>query len=159
MTEDFALQQVLRNGRAVDCEKRFLRSLTVIVDRASDDLFAGTTFAEYQHGHMLRRHSTDRSVDFLHRRALPDQQLIAHTRILIGWQFRRSPHQSTGFSSGLHQRNQSFRAEGLQNVFERPGLHGLNRSSSGPLSSHENDWNPCVGLMELMKQVQPREIR
>ena len=40
VAEKLALEKLLRNGRAVDCEKALRTSLTVMMNRAGDEFFA-----------------------------------------------------------------------------------------------------------------------
>lgn len=49
VAEQFTLEQVLRNRRAVNCDERPASHLAVIVQRASKEIFADPAFTGDQH--------------------------------------------------------------------------------------------------------------
>ncbi len=154
MTEEFTLQQVFRNGRAVDREKRLFGSLTVIINRAGDHLFARSAFAKNQDSDVLGRDASDSSIDFLHCGAMTDQQVAAGVGRVVCGDFCRPPHEPTGFCSGLNKWKQCLGTKRLQNVFEGTGLHGMNCRVRRTLASHKNHGNSSIGFLKLLKQIE-----
>src|ERR1700745_93469 len=70
MSEEFAFQQVKRNGRAVQLYEWAPASWTDIVNRAGDQLLTRTTLSEYQHGGISGCHSFPLREDRLQLRAV-----------------------------------------------------------------------------------------
>ena len=79
MAEQFALQQILGNRRAIDGDERFLRPVAMLVNRPRNQFLARPGFAANQHVHRLRRHSSDFLVNFLHRRAPANDRIARRT--------------------------------------------------------------------------------
>ena len=69
VAEQFAFQEVFRNGRAVETNIIFIGARTEMMDGASHQLLARAALAENQHGGISRRHSLDKlaQVDHLGR--------------------------------------------------------------------------------------------
>src|SRR5207237_10873007 len=57
--EHLALDQVARDGRAVDANERLSPSRTGVVDRAGDQLFARARFSSDKHSSLNGRHERD----------------------------------------------------------------------------------------------------
>src|SRR5262249_16685656 len=77
VAEQLALQQRLRDGRAVDGEKRRLGPGAVLVEGAGHQLLAGAALAGDEHGHVLVGHPADGLVDVAHGRAAADDGVAA----------------------------------------------------------------------------------
>src|SRR5206468_5079144 len=72
VAEQLALQQVLRDGCAVEGQEWGLSAGAVLVDSAGDELLAGATLPGDQRGKGLVGNTTDGLVRFLHPRAAAD---------------------------------------------------------------------------------------
>ena len=75
VAEQFALQERLGNGRAVDGQEGGSAAAAVMVDGASDQFLARAAFPQDQHVHILRSHAADLLADGLHGRAAADQPI------------------------------------------------------------------------------------
>src|SRR5262249_17183103 len=75
VTEEFALQQCFRDRSAVDCNKRPLCPVAVLVNRARDEFLARARLATDQHINWLGRNTPDLLVNGLHDATLADQRL------------------------------------------------------------------------------------
>src|SRR5258706_9234915 len=73
VTEQFAFQQVLRDGRAIDCDKRGFGARAMLVDGAGDKFFARPRFAPDEDGDGPGGDAANFLVDVLHRAARADQ--------------------------------------------------------------------------------------
>src|ERR1019366_10435641 len=76
MSEELRLDELLRNGSAIDVDERLLRALRQTVQRPRDDLLAAAVLAGDQDAAVRRRRRPDLLVELLHRLALADQQLF-----------------------------------------------------------------------------------
>ena len=74
MAEQLGLDQLLRQGRAVDEDERLVRAQTVPVDQAGDELLAGAAFALDQHGHVAARDLLRHLDHLAHGLVVADQQ-------------------------------------------------------------------------------------
>ena len=81
VSEEFALEQTLRDRRAVDRDERLRRAAAREVDGARDDFLAGAALAADQHARAAARDLADQREDLAHRGALADQ--LAHRRGLV----------------------------------------------------------------------------
>jgi hypothetical protein len=66
VAEHLVLDQVGRNGAAVDREEGLLATARELVDRPGDDLLAGAALAHQQHGRFRGCHAGDAVVHVLH---------------------------------------------------------------------------------------------
>ena len=80
VAEQFAFQQVLRDGGAVDRDKRRLGAGAVLVDGAGDQFLARPGFAPDEHGDGLGGDAADFLADVLHRAAGADERGSARDR-------------------------------------------------------------------------------
>ena len=76
MAEHFAFQQGFRDGGAVDCDERMLRSWTVAVDGTGHHFFPGAALAFDQDGGVRGSHAPDEFVDLLHARTAADHVVL-----------------------------------------------------------------------------------
>src|SRR5262249_54559261 len=74
MAEELVLEQILRQGGAVDRHGTMLRARGQLMDRARNELLAGTGLAEDQHIRIGRCHGLDEREDLAHRVALADHE-------------------------------------------------------------------------------------
>jgi hypothetical protein len=75
VTEELALEQSRRNGRAVDLDERPIATVTPIVDGTGHQLLSGPGLAEDEDGRIRRSHDLDVPQDTTQRRALADDVL------------------------------------------------------------------------------------
>src|SRR5208282_521238 len=73
VSEELSLDQVLRQGGAIDADKGFLRSGSQSDNRSSHKFLSGSTLATDQHCTRALGYARDRIVDVLHRFAAADQ--------------------------------------------------------------------------------------
>ena len=80
MAEQFTFEQVLRDGGAIDCDKRRFGARAVLVDGAGDKLLARSCFAPDEHGDGLGGDAADFLAHVLHRAARADEGCAALDR-------------------------------------------------------------------------------
>src|SRR5438270_8113570 len=76
MTEQFRLDQLFGNRRAVDVDERLIGARRQSMQRSRDDLFAAAVFAVDQHAARRRRRAANLLLEFFHRLAFADEQLF-----------------------------------------------------------------------------------
>ena len=116
MTEEFALEQLARDRRAVDLDQWSFPPFALPMDRPGDQLLAGSGFAQDQHARLRRSEQRDLLEQFADRRAPADYRIAA----------RRSLHfvaQQAVFR--LQTSPQTF------DFFERPGIGNRDRGVVG----------------------------
>ncbi len=75
VSEERALDQLLRNRGEVDRDKRRIRSPARTMDQPGEELFSCAAFAEDEHGHRRGRDSLHALDDFARRRTWSDDEL------------------------------------------------------------------------------------
>ena len=107
VAEDLALEQRLRNRRAVDRDERKRRARAELVDRLRDQLLAGARLAGDQHRRAGRRRLLDHLVDLPHLRAVADQRSeravlaqLTPQRLHLAQRLRAARRSCRGESSG-----------------------------------------------------------
>src|SRR5690606_10224554 len=75
VTEQLAFDQILRNGGAVDRDKRLRGTRAVLMNAARDELLAGSAFPRDKHGDIAERDLADRLENLLHRLGTADDPL------------------------------------------------------------------------------------
>ena len=72
VTEELALDELLRDRRAVHGDHRLAGASRAVVDRARDELLARAALAEHENRRVRGRDALDASIDVAHRRAAAD---------------------------------------------------------------------------------------
>ncbi len=105
VAEQFAFQQVRRNGAAVDRHERAIAARRALVDRARHHFLAGTRFTQHQHGGIERGHLFDHGAQCGHRRTVAGRPLILHgTGLMLGIQALEAGAAQKGFHLRVAQR-------------------------------------------------------
>src|SRR5438094_10436273 len=77
VTEQFGLDQLGRHGRAVQGDERPHPPPALVMNRASDQLFARARLAEYTNARLASGHAVHLSHDALHHSRSPHQLVLA----------------------------------------------------------------------------------
>jgi hypothetical protein len=73
MAEEFALEQLPRNGRAIDSNQRAIFASAAAVDFVGHQFFARSGLAQNEHGSFRGSDDINLADDVFQRRTLPDQ--------------------------------------------------------------------------------------
>ncbi len=76
MSEQFALQQGLSDGGAVNGDKRFVGAAAIGVNRSRHQFFSRAALARDQHCRVPPRHAGNKIIDFVHCLAFPDHAVV-----------------------------------------------------------------------------------
>ena len=155
VAEQLALQQVLRDGGAVEGQERSLSAGAVLVDGAGDKLLAGATLPGDQHGKGLVGDTADGLVRFLHPRAAADDgfagELFVRRRLRDDG---RLAHQPGDFERLADHAVQLLQIDRLEQVVVRPVPHRLDGRVGRPGHGDHDDRDAGVDSPELSQDVQ-----
>ncbi len=159
VTEDLALEQRLRNGRAVHRHEGSVPPRGQLVQGARDQLLAGAALASDQHGGGRGRGQLDEAVDRLHGRAGPHQ--LADAPDLLD-----APSEQRDLAGGLrpldrlgHQQLEPGDVDGLRQKVVRALLHGGHRRVDAPLPAQQDDRREGQLFPEGAEQGEPILLR
>ena len=138
VTEQFALNEVVGNRRAVYRDEGFRRSVAMLPNRARDQFFARAALARDHHRDIARGHLTDDLKHVLHRRRTPHDALAIVVRVDGGFVVADCPHIGVGLEGVFRQRQHFGRIKRLHHIIERPIFHRLDRGLSGAKGRHQH---------------------
>ena len=134
MAEQFALNQIARNGGHVDGDERSALPLAIVVQRSRDQFLAGAGLAGNHHRKIGLHQPGENPENVLHRRGAADDRHHLDGRRLhvlappLGFGERTSD-----------DRHQFAQVEGLGQIFVGAALGGLDRGDEGVLRAHDDD--------------------
>ncbi len=162
VAEQLGLQQVAGDRRTVHRHEGPAGPRGVMMDRVGDEFLARPALAQDQHGQVAVRDAPDGLVDFPHRAALADDGLLG-SHLLQGRRGRggMAPGDANCLNGALDERFDLVDVEGLDQVIERPQLHGGDGVLHGALAG--DDGHQQIGeaaLLPLQKgpAVVPRQV-
>ena len=134
VAEQFALDEVARNGRHVDGDEGAFLALAVIVQRAGHQFLAGAGLAVDHHGEVGLHQARERAIDFLHRRRAPDERhaldLLGRAGVAV---LARLGHRAADDADQL------LEVEGLRQIVIGAALRRADRGHEGVLRAHDDD--------------------
>ena len=138
MAEQFALQQALRNGRAVHRQEGTRGTRAGLVDEPGRQLLAGARFTADEYRVVGLGHGNDGAVQPLHGRPLSHQGGAAvlqgdHLPEAVVFRQQAAALQSLG-----RHPEQLVRFDGLGEKIVGPGVQGLDRDLDGAVSSEHH---------------------
>ena len=136
VAEQLALDQLARDRRHVDRDKRAVAALAVIVQRAGDQFLAGAALADDHHRQVGAHQPGDHAIDLLHRRRAADQRQLLFAVVLVGLVDRRVGRRG---QRALDDIDQFAQVERLGQVFEGAALGRLDRGQQRVLRAHHDD--------------------
>ena len=101
--EEFALQQRVRDGRAIDGDERLVRPVAVLVNRPRDQFLAGAGRAADEDSRGRGGHAADFLVDRLHGAAVADDGRAIQTRFAHIDRLRHQPAAGHGRGDQIEQ--------------------------------------------------------
>ena len=150
MAEQLGLNQVSRNGRHVDRDKRPGLALAKLMQRIGNQFLAGARLAEDQNGQIGLHHAGKHTVNILHCGGAPDQRhffagFIARLHLAGGLGFReRTP----GDANKLSQ------IERLGQIVIGPLFRRPHRGHESILRTHQNDWQGRAHFLDARQKIE-----
>ncbi len=145
MAEQLALQQFLRDGSAIDGNKRFVPPIAVEMDGVGDELLARPAFPQDEHCGVTLGDPLDGPVELLHGRALAHDLVVSLALLDLRAQ------ESVFLLEGVEllcplENDQDFIQLGrLGEIIEGPSLDRLNGRFDGSVAGEHHDQG--VGLV------------
>ena len=142
VAEEFAFQQVFRQGRAVDGHKRVVLAAAVEMERAGYQLLARAALALDEDGAVGVGHLGDQIIDLLHLRAGADDVLkfVAVLELLL--EIDVFAHGALEIERPLDGHLELVDFERFCYVIIRPELHGLHGGFHGSIpGDHDHGWH------------------
>ena len=136
MAEQLALEQVRRDGRAVDRDERLVLAVAVLPQCAGHEFLAGAGLAQDQNGNGLLGHAADLLVNGLHGAALADERNLP--RRLHAQRDLFPPAPAGGRGTGQDGK-QLLHLEGFENIVERAAPRRLDRRLGRAMRRHQHD--------------------
>src|SRR5262249_10903186 len=153
VAEQFALQQGLRDGGAVDSQKGGRGPSAVVVQSAADQLFASAALAEDQNGDVLAGHAAKALVHLLHGRGTTDYTMprVRHLRVAENGRYVPKASQLQG---ALPQLTQLVKVDRLEQVLEGAALHGFDSRLRGRVGRDDDDRQSGIDLTDAVEDLQ-----
>ena len=160
--EQLALEQRLRDGRAVQPHVRLLPPLAGVVNRSRDQLLAGSALAENQDRGLGRANRPDHFAQLLQAVAVPDDvvQLVAEGQPRL--ELFILPDELVPLGAPVDGVQQLLRLERLGEVIDRAGLDRLHRQfrrGVGGDHQHRQVGPSLVSFTEEIVAAHPLEPR
>ena len=159
MTEEFALEQVLRDGCAIDGHERLFGSAAILENGAGHQFLAGTTFTGDQRGGIRGSQLPDELKDLLHRSAAADHSQFVVLLLQLRAYGNRLPRVPGRLQRIGDQLLESGDIEGLEEVIVGPQFHGLDGRLRGAVGRHEDDRKLGIELANAPQGFQTVEPR
>ena len=138
VAEQFGLEQVLLQRRAVHLDEVAVVAQRVVVRRAGNQLLAGARFAANQHGGVALGHLLDDVQHVLQRRAGPDDLVELVDVVLRAAEVIELVPQALHFQRLLDLDLHLLDLERLLHVVEGAGLHRLDRGVDRAERGHQD---------------------
>jgi len=145
--QEFALQQVLGDGRGVDRDERPACTQAVLVQRPRHQFLARAGFARDQHRDVALAEPTDRPEDVLHRWRLTEHLGHVGGGLVDAFLAQAFIHRAAD------QRHRLGQVEGLGQVLEGAALEGRDGTVQVGIGRHDDDRQPRVLGLDLGEQV------
>src|SRR5688572_20348511 len=157
--EDLALEQRLRNRRAVDRHERLLGARAQLVDRLGDELLAGARLAPDQHRRRRRGGLLDDLVDLAHARTAADHVAEAAVLAQLPAQDLYLAPRVLPLDDLVEQDLQPLRLDRLGQVVVGALLDRLDRRFNGPLGGQDHHGVLAPVVLERAEQVEAAHPR
>ncbi len=144
-----AAQLTARNGLGLAC--------AVVIDGPGHQFFAGAAFAANQHGDVLRGDPADGFVNFLHRRAASDQDVVRGVGRGLG-NAHGHVHDAADFTRPAHDLADLGDVQRLDQIIVGAQLHGFDGGVAGAAGGDENHRQLGIDGGDPLEQLEPGVI-
>src|SRR5712692_10057323 len=158
VAEELRLDEILRDGRAVDLDERPFGALAVVVHRVGDQLLAGAVLALDENVRFAGRHALDQLEEILHLPALADDILELVAVLQLGLELLVLVDERLLLDRFLELVQEALRVDRLLEEVERAGLHRLDRARDVALAGDDDDLGFGVELLELADQLDAVDV-
>ena len=154
VAEQFAFQQVFRNGGAVDGEEGPAIALAVMIDGAGDEFLAGAAFAGDQGRGVAAGELADDFENVLHGLAAADDAQVVILRFQQRLVRDDLPHVARGLEGVENDLFEAGHVEGFEEVIVSAQFHRLDGGLGGAVGGHHDDHLLGVDLAKAAERFQ-----
>jgi len=154
VTEEFAFEEIFRNGRAIDGKERTVVPRAVLVDGPGDEFLPRAAFAGDHDGGIAVRNAPDHFENLLHGGGLTDDAVLVLLEAEGGFEGFGQAHFGGGFKRGI---NHDFEIEGqllLAHEIEGAEAHRFDDALRGAEGAGDDDQSVGIALAQAGKQFQ-----
>src|SRR6516165_10108216 len=155
VTEQFALDQLARDGRHVDRDKGAASPLAIIMQGPGYQLLSGAALPHDRHREVGSHQPREDAVDLLHRRRAPDQWQLVFD-IVFG---KRCRNFRRGGQRPLDNADELAEIERFRQIFEGASFGRLDRRKECVLRAHDDDTQLRPELFYARDQVEAVLVR
>ena len=154
MSEEFAFQQIFRQGGAIDDHQGAIPTVfRRLVDRAGDHLLAGARFPFDQNGCGRLRDEIDPIKDLEHAgilahdpfKTIPPAQFVSQVGQLIT--------EGTFAERTANEKDQTLGVDRLREKVVGTALHRLDSAVDTPIAGHDHDCDRQLAILDFAEQV------
>ena len=138
VAEQLRLDQIRRDGGAVDLDERPVRAATELMDGARDELLASAVFSVHEDAGVARRDLADERDHLLHRLASRDEVAERRVRSELLLQLPVLGRQLILLARLVQLREQERHLDRLLDETERAGVHRLHRLRHAAVAGHHD---------------------
>src|SRR5581483_8435724 len=152
--EELALQQALRQSRAVDLDERPVSSRRVVVHGIGHELLAGARLPPDEDGGIRPRYAPDRLVDVLHLGTVPDDflhRVLGDEHLAAQRLDLRRP--LPVLEVAAHGQQHVIKLEGLGHIVECSALDGLDSGICRAVGRHDDRADLVVLGVQLVQDL------
>ena len=150
VTEQFAFQQVLGNGAAIDHDKRTIFPGTLLMERVRDKFLPRPAFSKYQDGHIRRPDLPDGFKELLHRGTTTDNAV----KTISGEPFLHDPVvllQMIQIVGTIQDNGQHIDLHGLLHEVVGAPLDRGNRVPAFVIAGDDDDLDQAIHRQQLIQ--------
>ena len=160
VAEQFAFEQIARDGGAVDRDEGLVPARRIVMDRLCHQFLAGAALAEYQDRRLSVDYLADDFVNALHARAGADD-IDAGLETFLDFLFElaKVAAKFVAIQGAFDQQQYFIEVERLGNIIEGAVLHCADGIAHGVLRGHDNHRGINAVVFKFLEQLQAVDIR
>ena len=159
VTEQFALEQGVGNGGAVDRDVRRVGARAQLVERLGDELLAGAGLAADQHRRVGRRGVLDHLIDLAHLGALADHRAERAVFAELAPQHAHLAQRRVALDDLAQQDPEPLQIDRLGEVVVRALLDGFDRRFDRALRRQDHGRDGIAAVVDPAEQIEASHLR
>ena len=159
VAEELALEEALREGRAVDLDEGPSRARREVVDGVRHELLAHAALARDEDARLGGGHAPDEVEDLLHAGARADDGARPLLGLDLGLELLVLARELARIEGPLHEEGEVVEVDRLRQEIEGAVPHGLDRVLDGAVAREDDDGEARVAARDLLEELAARERR
>ena len=157
VAEELALEETLRQGRAVDLDEGAALARREVVYRVGYELLAYARLAGDEDARLGRRHAADEVEYLLHLRARAHHAARLALGLHLGLELAVLEREFAALEGALHEEGEVVYVDGLGEEIEGAEAHGLDRVLDGAVPGEYDDGEPRITSSDGAEEFLARE--